>query len=150
MHGPPAAAWKSGAAKRPGWILAALLGIATLALFFFIARQGFGPASLLLLALLPISGVTAWSGLRHSAVGHLRWDGAQWHWAGRHEYHVTDVTCLLDLQQVLLLRLRCEDGPGMWLWLESNRMDAAWLAMRRAVVAGAPASGSNADNSLPK
>jgi hypothetical protein len=130
-------------------MLVALLGIGLLALVFFVALQGWGPASFVLVAVLALSAATALLGLRTSGMGHLRWDGAQWHWAGQQDYHVNEVSCVLDLQLLLLLRLRCHQGPRLWVWLESGRMDASWLAMRRALVAGASAAEPRADNSLP-
>lgn len=44
---------------------------------------------------------------------------------------------VLDLQQRLLLQASGAAGVPRWIWLEAARAPADWLALRRAVLAGA-------------
>src|SRR5690606_33905339 len=81
--------------------------------------------------------------------GALHWDGAAWWWeqgalaeAGRPEP-------ALDLQSVLLLRWRADEGGLRWLWLERKSDVSHWDAPRRAVyshasapITAAPAQGT--------
>jgi hypothetical protein len=129
-------------------LLGALVLLGLLVSLGFGFGQGWGLTTLLLfLALLGCSAV-AMLGLLGSATGQLRWDGEQWHWSGQYDAAVTDIRCILDLQRVLLLHIRCEQGARHWLWLESGAMDAGWLAVRRAVVAAQAAQQSAKFNSL--
>jgi toxin CptA len=149
MYGPPAAAWQAGEVQWLRRLLAALIGLAVLAVCFYSSSQGFGGATILLWALLLGSVATAVLGLNQRVKGQLRWDGEHWHWSGLQEHTVTDINCVLDLQRLLLLRIHCDQGPRLWLWLESSSMDAAWLALRRAVVASQAVPEPGPRNSLP-
>jgi hypothetical protein len=91
----------------------------------------------------------AFLALRRGAQGHLRWDGEHWHWSAGQDFGVTEVSRVLDLQYLLILRIRLDNGIKLWLWLESRGMGAAWMALRRAVVASQASSEAAAFNSLP-
>ena len=150
MHLPPAASWKAGAAQWQRRLLGCLIALALIALLGFGSGQGWGARSLVLaLSLLGCSVFAVWS-LRGTASGKLRWDGAHWHWCGPADFAVTELFCVLDLQRLLLLYIRCEQGSTQWLWLHSRHMDADWLALRRAVVGSQATARSVEFDSLPE
>lgn len=150
MHRPPAAAWTAGAGRWQRGMLLALTAIAVLEAGFFAARTGWGPSAILLLAVMGGSLTVSFLALRSSAQGQLRWDGEHWHWSAEQDLGVTEVSCVLDLQHLLILRIHLDNGIKLWLWLESRRMDVGWMALRRAVVASQAPSEAAAFNSLPK
>lgn len=65
--------------------------------------------------------------------GTLSWDGVDWCFNEGQHAVIGDVTALLDLQFILLLRLTPMKGPPLWLWAERGRQAPLWLALRRAV-----------------
>jgi hypothetical protein len=150
MYLPPAAAWTVDGARWPRRVLGGLGLLAALACLDFGHLQGWGGPFFLLLVMLGVCVLAAALGLRRSAAGHLRWDGAQWHWADGQDHAVTQLVCAIDLQRYLLLRIDCEPGTRRWLWLQSPTMDARWLALRRAVVASQRASAQAHGASLPQ
>lgn len=148
MHLPPACAWKAGTAQWQRRLIAGLLGFGLMVSLGFGFSQGWGASTLLLALILLGCGSVAAMGLRSSASGQLRWDGEHWHWSGSIDCAVTELFCVLDLQRLLLLHIRSEQGETRWLWLESRSMDAGWMAMRRAVVAAKAIEQSANFNSL--
>ncbi len=132
---PPAASWKTGPSRWQRALLAALVVLVALNSAFFCLSQRWGLSSLLLLLVLAACTAAALVGLWRPQRGQLRWDGAHWHWSDPQDHAVNQLVCVLDLQRCLLLRIGSEAGVRRWLWLESSRMDAGWLALRRAVAA---------------
>jgi len=150
MHLPPAASWTAGRAPWRSIVLAALGLLGALVGLFFCLSQRWGISSWLVLLALCVSAAGALIGLHTGSAGQLRWDGERWHWSDADDYAVTRLACVLDLQRFLLLRIDCEQEPGLWLWLQSPSMDARWLALRRAVVASGQALPRLQSASLPE
>ena len=142
MHRPPAVSWDVGPARWRGRVLTALALCATLDWTGFWVLQGWSTSSFFLLLLVFASVLLAGLSNRNTPVGQLRWDGEQWHWSGVDHDTVRVVACVLDLQRMLLLHIRCEQGACHWLWLEAAAQPTRWRAMRRAVVAATPLKGS--------
>jgi hypothetical protein len=138
MHLPPAAAWKVGPSKWQRASVVCLVLLVSGGSAFFCLSQRWGASSVLLLLALAACSATAVASLFGSARGHLRWDGARWQWSDPQDHTVTQLVCVLDLQRCLLVYVDGAAGKRLWLWLESPTMDAAWLALRRAVVASRP------------
>jgi hypothetical protein len=82
---------------------------------------------------------------RNAATGQLRWDGERWYWSGEPDRTVHAMSCILDLQSIMLLHLTCERRTGHWLWLEAGNKPERWKALRRAVVASIADTPSEAD-----
>lgn len=150
MFLPPAAAWTVDSAPWQQRALAAVGLLGALAGLFFCLSQGWGSSSFLLAALLGICTAAAGLSLSGAAHGQLRWDGERWHWSSADEQAVSQLECVLDLQRFMLLRIACESGLSLWLWLYSPAMDARWLALRRAVVASQQRALLAPGDSLPK
>jgi hypothetical protein len=104
----------------------------------FVAQQGWGPVSLALLAALLAAACMAAVAWHNTPNGQIRWDGEQWHWSGAQDRMVRSMACVLDLQSVVLLHIRCDQGKSHWLWLESGDKPKHWKALRRAIVASKP------------
>jgi hypothetical protein len=102
-----------------------------------------------LLVILALCTAQAAIDLSEAVNGRLRWDGERFHWSDAQDHAVTRLQCALDLQRVLLLRITCEAGPRMWLWLYSPAMDGRWRAVRRAVVCAEQNPQLHASDSLP-
>jgi len=138
MHQPPAVAWDLAPTRSQRRAPIALLLLAVLVWLVFITRQGWGPASLALLLALLVATVVVAVGLNKLPTGQLRWDGEQWLWSGVQDRMVRSMACVLDLQSVLVLHIRCDQGKGHWLWLEAGDKPLHWKALRRAMVASRP------------
>ncbi|MCE2878031.1 MAG: hypothetical protein LW719_01060 [Comamonadaceae bacterium] len=85
---------------------------------------------------------------RRSPEGQLIWDAQAWVWRSRAYPHGTDLDwpqIVLDLQYMIVVRMRNRDGAGWVFWLEARRDRAAWLDLRRALYAAPPAAQSDAD-----
>jgi hypothetical protein len=119
--------------RRFVWALVLLSAMPVAA---FLGTQAWGAASAVLLLVFLLAVGLAYTRLRRPVTGLLNWDGEQWYWTTQQVQAVSELACVLDLQRVLLLRVRCGSANPEWLWLESAAMGGSWLAMRRAVVAG--------------
>jgi hypothetical protein len=150
MYLPPAAAWKVNSARWQRRVLAALGLLGALVGSFFVFSQHWAPSSWLVLVVLAACSAGASMGLYKAAEGQLRWDGERWHWSDGQDHGVTRLSCVIDLQRCLLLRIDCEQARILWLWLYSPAMDARWLALRRAVVASPKANSPTRAGSLPE
>jgi hypothetical protein len=134
MHRAPAVSWDVRPTRVRGRALVVLAVCGALTIGAFLMMQPWnGRVVMLLLALL--SG-TLFAVLVQSKSqrGTLQWDGEQWHWSALQHQVIRQLSCVLDLQRVLLLRLRDASGKTHWLWLQSDASDSRWLALRRAIV----------------
>lgn len=81
------------------------------------------------------AGLLSWRGWQRSPAGCLRWDGQRWQWSGLKDSGQCHLDVLLDFQSVLLVRLRGDASPPVWLWLEQPEpAGVQWRALRRALV----------------
>ncbi|ANH68917.1 hypothetical protein ABE85_17465 [Mitsuaria sp. 7] len=118
------------------------------------AALGGGVAAALIAALLHAGvadGIGPWLGLllatlagaalpvRASAVGVLRWDGAQWWWQRAGEPLAISPDVVIDLEQWMLLRLNAvtdADGvrgptpPERWIALSRDAHKVQWAPLR--------------------
>jgi len=92
--------------------------------------------AVLLLALLG-SAFGAASAARLDNPAELRWDGQHWSTEGPRALAQAAATVHLDLQSLLLVRLRAPERPAQWLWLDRSTFPARWLDLRRALHARA-------------
>jgi hypothetical protein len=89
----------------------------------------------------------AWRGWRLSPVGLLQWDAnaspvdeplraGAWRWTSAVSGDgvlLLAVERALDLQSRVLLRLRCADRSGLWVWVERSGDPLRWNDLRRAL-----------------
>lgn len=88
-------------------------------------------------------GVLSLRGWQQSPTGCLQWDGQHWHWSGREDSVQCRLKVLLDFQSVLLVCVRDDTHPPVWLWLEQPEpVGVQWRALRRAVVGRQRSSGA--------
>jgi hypothetical protein len=128
-------------ARWQSWALSALLLIATLVWAGFLAKQGFGTATFLILVALLASALMALVARQNTSKGLLSWDGEQWQWSGAPDGPLRSMSCALDLQKVMLLQVTCDQGKRHWLWLEAFDKPILWTALRRAIVVSTAHSG---------
>lgn len=137
MYGPPAAAWHATALQGPRWLVLALAGASLLVLACFMqAGQSGWSVAVLFTLWATCLAFASWSLTRQPA-DQLRWDGSQWHWSEWPDRPVLHPYCALDLQILLLLDLRGQDGAQRWVWMQAQSMSPQWRAFRRAVLARA-------------
>jgi hypothetical protein len=141
MHRPPAVAWLLVLSRWQVWALSALVLIAALVWAGFLAKQGWGAASFLILVALLTSVLMVLVARQNTTKGRLSWDGEQWHWSGDPDSPLRSMSCVLDLQRVMLLQVTCGQGKLHWLWLEAVDKPAQWTALRRAIVVSTADSG---------
>jgi len=120
----------NGSASLPGaWWLSMVLGVAGWLMVRWRSRQ-------------PVAGVLSWvaehDSVRRTGRPEPDDDGGRWVWSGgpwRHGTPLVDVEWALDLQSVVLLRVRNDTGHRWWVWGERWLAPALWDDLRRALVA---------------
>ncbi|WP_177142566.1 hypothetical protein [Variovorax sp. YR216] len=81
-----------------------------------------------------IATVAAWTGVfRTSGCANLIFDGQSWSMSGGIDLPTAQVAVMLDLQQLLLVRLREPLGATRWIWVERDAMPHRWRDLRRAL-----------------
>ncbi len=149
MHLPPPAQWRHGRSRAHAALLT--LAAASYAVLLFFLWHQVDPAAwsglfVLALVLLLHASWRWWK----SPVGVLRWTGREWHWLQSQAVpaaQVCAVRWMLDLQTVALVHAAPQSGSGAnrWLWLERGAQSAAaWMALRRAMLANANANANAA------
>lgn len=137
MHLPPAVTFE---VVRSRWqffagISLGALAIATTITFWFGQTS---PARGVSLAAITVFCGWLWLVSWHrSPVGKLVWDGTHWWWSGFGAVDVVDARLCMDFQFCFLLRLQAIDGQSAWLFIDRKTDRRNWLALRRAVIAGA-------------
>lgn len=138
MHSAPSVSYPVGRSRfhAMGLLVITLGGIATGLLWRQQAQPPAWQQVLFAFVWLLGSGV-AWWRWRGSPCGILRWDGQLWRWELGASGATGQLTVQLDLQRVLLLRLRAGSGPATWFWLERGSETILWDALRRAAFSAA-------------
>lgn len=136
MHRPPAVSLQ---VVRSRWhlgfiLIISMLGVLSLA--FWALVQHSNVVRFLAFALVGIALAMALRAWWSTPTGRLGWDGESWFWSGFGDVALNRLSVVIDLQWVALVRISGEAGQSTWLWLETRRFDARWLAVRRALVAG--------------
>ena len=115
-----------------GWWLT---GLSLVVLWFYTARLVDWRIGLEVFAVCSV-GIGIEKYWRSSPVGQLAWDGEAWRWeSSSYQTGLTEqtISVVVDLQNVLLLRLENQARAKMWLWAERKKMPERWLDFRRAV-----------------
>ena len=137
MHNAPSVNYPVGRPRLAGLLAAGLwLAGSAATLWWLHESQTAGWRHLLAAAVLLASGTCAFLSWWRSPQGELAWDGAAW--TGPTGTGADGVEVALDLQRVLLVRLRTAHRSH-WLWLERSRCPHRWLDLRRAVYSRARA-----------
>ena len=76
---------------------------------------------------------TVWAARRDHS-GTLRWNAGKWTWTSQSCARSGTLTMLVDVQQVLVVILRSDEGGARWFWLHCGADPSAWPALRRALV----------------
>lgn len=137
MHRPPAVSIQ---VERSRWHLGFILTcslLCALNLAFWMQVQNSNPSRFFVFALVGIALALALRVWWSTPTGRLGWDGESWFWSGVGDVALKHLSMVVDLQRLVLVRIRGEDGLSTWLWLETRRFDTRWFAVRRALVAGA-------------
>ncbi|MEO9042656.1 MAG: hypothetical protein ABI292_09255 [Rhodoferax sp.] len=153
MHSAPSVSYPVGRSRVWGRTLALVwLAGALLTMVWCIQVDSLGWRQWLALVCVLATAGAAVAGWRTSPAGALHWDGAGWEWRG-HGAGPEQVAGLLavhlDLQQCLLVRMRCEGGEWRWLWLEQCRAPERWGDLRRAVYSRAAGAADGARAASP-
>jgi len=112
-----------------------LTGLSLVVLWFYTARLVDWRIGLEIFAICSVGvGIKKYGG--NSPVGQLAWDGEAWRWeSSGYQTGLAEqtISVVVDLQDVLLLRLENQARAKMWLWVEKKKMPERWLDLRRAV-----------------
>lgn len=122
------------------WLLAALV---TAAWWRAAAAADHGPAWGL--ASLLLAGGSAVQGWRRLPQGQLSWNDQGWTWlspAYPGGAAVTEVQTVLDLQRLMLLRMRNPADAHWMVWADAATDPGRWLEFRRALKAHARPAGA--------
>lgn len=142
MHSAPAVSYPVGRSRFQAQlvsVLAMLGGLTGLAWSLTADAPGWRQGVFFGVLLL-VCGFSLWSWLR-SPAGLLAWDGEAWRFSVDQRVFHGNLRLHLDLQFCMLLGFRSDEAGWLWLWPERRTAPAAWLALRRAVVANAEARG---------
>lgn len=134
MHRPPATRFSVQRSSRFGVVLVCL-GLLSWGAVVWGALAGFSEPRFAAVAVSGVvSVVTLWIFWRRQPVGHLRWDGEQWHWSAS-AAPLQAVSIQFDFQSSLWVVLRTHDRQRIGLWLDEDPQDPRnWRALRRALV----------------
>ena len=83
-------------------------------------------------------GVVALAGhaWRETEAGELAWGGESWVWTTAHHATTGSMAVHLDVQSLMVLTLKDDQGRSVWLWAERASNPIDWRALRRAIYAG--------------
>ena len=71
---------------------------------------------------------------RRDHSGSLKWSEGKWTWSSQTYACSGTLTVLVDVQQVLVVIMKVDDGGVLWFWLRRVADPSAWPALRRAMV----------------
>lgn len=138
MHNAPAVAYPVGRSRFQAWLMATLLGCASLVLALWCTSvaaidwpQVWAGA---LTAVIAAAMLRSWW---RAPQGQLVWDGSVWVLSLQAASDQAKPELILDFQVALLLRLGGRQNHPNWVWLERSMCVPRWLALRRAVHDGA-------------
>lgn len=137
-HAPPV----SYPVGRSLWVLGMLMGCWVLAAavtagWWHLAAPGHAGPWLGVAALVLSGGGALW-GWQRSPTGVLQWDGQDWQWQSAGYQSPTTVDApepVLDLQNLLLVRMHNRAGAPWWVWADAASDPLHWLDLRRALYA---------------
>ena len=95
----------------------------------------FGNAQFLFFAALAVVLALACHAWRNTETGQLAWGGESWVWTTSHHAATGLIVVHLDVQSLMVLTLRDDQGQSVWLWVERAADPPHWRALRRALYA---------------
>ena len=95
----------------------------------------FGSAQFLFFAALAVVLALACHAWRNTETGQLAWGGESWVWTTSHHATTGSMAVHLDVQSLMVLTLRNDQGQSVWLWVERASDPTGWRALRRAIYA---------------
>ena len=134
MHSAPSVSYPVGRSRMARRLLLGIwcLGAAGLAAWCLQFSGALWRTALLALVL-PVAGLAAWRAARLGEGAELRWNGQHWSCAGSAPCSAAHVSIHLDLQTLMLVRLRESGRAAIWLWVERASLPSRWLDLRRAL-----------------
>jgi toxin CptA len=142
MHSAPSVIYPVGRSRNAERLLFALwlLGVCAV-IVAAIQSAGIDWRDGMLLLCAIIATVAAWTGVfRTSGSANLIFDGQCWSMSGGIELPAAQAAVMLDLQRLLLVRLRGTLGATRWIWVERDAMPGRWRDLRRALYSRAIAT----------
>lgn len=94
-----------------------------------------GNAQVLYFAVLAVVLALAGHAWHRTETGHLAWGGESWVWTTAHLATTGSMAVHLDIQFLMVLTLKDDQGRFVWLWAESTSNPMDWRALRRAIYA---------------
>ena len=144
MHSAPAVSFPAGRSRFQGYLIGSLIAFGALAVSTWCLQADTLGWRQLLAATLCL--MTSWLAGWHwwqTPKGSLAWDGTAWYWTMGAQSLVVVPEVLMDLQQLVLLRLHAfADARVTWVWLDREQNPSRWVALRRAIYARARVIGA--------
>jgi len=137
MHSPPAVSFPVRPSRDANRLLFMLWGLGAAcaggAMLQLDARAALLASSVL------CAGMGCWYFTRRVAPGVLTFDGQHWWLSGQpRTLPAGRAQIALDLQFLMLLRLKAPYARAQWLWVERRADPTRWADLRRAVYSRAP------------
>jgi hypothetical protein len=151
MHRAPAVNVQIGRSHVHGLVLGFWWSLGCLAFLAFWFDQNIPIWTIFFAGVLGAAGFTAWRAWCSAPIGTLRWDGQAWYWSAFGAASPCHLALTLDFQVWMLVVLRTQDRPTVWLWLDASCLGMKWTPLRRAVVVcgqinGSPTSARGAED----
>ena len=133
----PAVRYPVGRSSFQGYFLlvSAVTGLLVGGLWIH-AVTTFGSAQFLFFAALAVVLALACHAWRNTETGQLAWGGESWVWTTAHHATTGSMAVHLDVQSLMVLTLKDDQGRSVWLWVERASNPIDWRALRRAIYAG--------------
>lgn len=136
MHRAPAVSYPAGKSRWHLRAIVLLWSLGCLACFLILQSQVRIEWMVLTFACVSVAGMLSLVAWRNTVLGILRWDGERWQWSGFVDAGQCEVDVVVDLQKVMLIRVRNASAQRTWLWLSFEAATIQWMPLRRALVSG--------------
>ncbi|SCK60870.1 hypothetical protein VAR608DRAFT_6872 [Variovorax sp. HW608] len=135
MHSAPSVSYPVGRSRYAERLLLALWALGVCAVTMACVQSAgldWRDGVLLLCAI--VASVAAWTGvLRSSCPANLVFDGQCWSMSGGVSVPTAQAAVMLDLQWLLLVRIKEPLGAARWIWVDRTAMPQRWRDLRRAL-----------------
>lgn len=135
MHSAPSVSYPVGRSRYAERLLLALwaLGVCAVTLAC-VQSAGIDWRDGVLLLCVVVASMAAWTGVLHASdPANLVFDGQTWSMSGGVSLPTAQAAVMLDLQWLLLVRVKAPFGAARWIWVDRTAVPHRWRDLRRAL-----------------
>ena len=136
MHGAPAVVYPVGRSSFQGVFLLVFCAVGlSVGGLWALSMPAVGACLFVFFVILIVVFLLASCAWWQTDIGRLAWGGESWVWTSFNVSITGSIAVHFDVQSLLIVRLKDEEGRSIWLWVERASDPACWPALRRAVYA---------------